>query len=127
YAGTGEEYWRKQGERGDEQLSTSRGVVYWEDGEDHRILYTRGEWLYAVKASIGEPIAAFGDQGRVSLKAGLGPTAAGKMVISNTPGTGYEDLIIMPMRLSEGVDAGLGHARALDIRTGEVAWVFHTI
>lgn len=126
-AATGEEYWRKQAEKGDEQLSTSRGVVYWEDGEDQRILYTRGEWLYAVKASTGEPIAAFGDQGRVSLKAGLGPTAAGKMVISNTPGTVYEDLIIMPMRLSEGVDAALGHVQAFNIRTGEVAWVFHTI
>lgn len=126
-AATGEEYWRKVAEEGDEQLSTSRGVVYWEDGDDQRILYTRGEWLYAVKADSGEPIVSFGDQGKTSLKSGLGPTAADKMVISNTPGTVFEDLIIMPLRLSEGVDAALGHVQAFDIRTGEIAWVFHTV
>lgn len=126
-AATGEEYWRKAAEEGDEQLSTSRGVVYWEDGNDQRILYTRGEWLHAVDARTGEPISSFGDQGKTSLKAGLGPTATDKMVISNTPGTVYEDLIIMPMRLSEGADAALGHVQAFNIRTGEIAWVFHTI
>lgn len=126
-AATGEEYWRKMPEEGDTQLSTSRGVVYWEDGQDQRILYTRGEWLYAVAADSGEPILSFGDKGRVSLKTGLGPTAVDKMVISNTPGTVYEDLIIMPLRLSEGVDAALGHVQAFNIRTGQLAWVFHTI
>lgn len=126
-AATGEEYWRKVAEEGDEQLSTSRGVVYWEDGDDQRILYTRGEWLYAVDAHSGEPVSYFGDNGKTNLKAGLGPTAVDKMVISNTPGTVYEDLIIMPMRLSEGADAALGHVQAFNIRTGEVAWVFHTI
>ena len=126
-AATGEEYWRKEAEEGEDQLATSRGLVYWEDGDDKRILYTSGEWLYAVKAATGESIPSFGDNGRQSLKAGLGETAADKMVISNTPGTVYEDLIIMPLRLSEGVDAALGHVQAFNIRTGEVEWVFHTI
>ena len=126
-AATGEEYWRKEAEEGEDQLSTSRGLVYWEDGDDKRILYTSGEWLYAVEAATGEPILSFGDNGRKSLKAGLGPSAADKMVISNTPGTVFEDLIIMPLRLSEGVDAALGHVQAFNIRTGDIAWVFHTI
>ena len=125
-AATGKEYWRKQSE-GFDQYSTSRGLVYWEDGEDKRILYTNGEWLYAVAAGTGQPIASFGDSGRVSLKTGLGASAADKMVISNTPGTVYEDLIIMPLRVSEGVGAALGHIQAFNIRTGQLAWVFHTI
>lgn len=126
-AATGEVYWRKLAEEGEDQLATSRGLAYWEDGEDKRILYTSGEWLYAVKATTGEPITSFGNKGRTSLKSGLGPTATDKMVISNTPGTVFEDLIIMPLRLSEGVDAALGHVQAFDIRTGEIAWVFHTV
>lgn len=126
-AATGDEFWRKKAEEGEDQLSTSRGLVYWEDGDDKRIIYTSGEWLYAVVAATGEVIPSFGDNGRQSLKAGLGKTAAEKMVISNTPGTVYEDLIILPLRLSEGVDAALGHVQAFNIRTGEVEWVFHTI
>src|SRR5690606_33161631 len=91
-AATGEEYWRKE-PGSEDQTSTSRGVVYWGDGEDHRILYTNGEWLYALEASTGTLISSFGQNGRTSLKTGLGPTAKDKSVISNTPGTVYEDLI----------------------------------
>ena len=61
------------------------------------------------------------------MKSGLGETSADKMVISNTPGTVYEDLIIMPLRVSEGTDAALGNIQAFNIRTGKLAWVFHTI
>ena len=125
-AATGKEHWRVSADSTDD-FSTSRGLVYWEDGQDKRILYTNKEWLYAVEASTGKPIVAFGDHGRVSLKAGLGKTAANKMVISNTPGAVYDDLIIMPLRVSEGADAALGFIQAFNIRTGKLAWVFHTI
>ena len=97
------------------------------EGKDKRILYTNGQWLLAVDAATGKPIASFGENGRTSLKAGLGETAANKMVISNTPGTVFEDLIIMPLRISEGSDAALGHVQAFNIRTGKLAWVFRTI
>lgn len=125
-AATGQEKWRKQKEK-DNSLSTSRGLVYWEKGNDKRILYTKGPWLYALDAATGERIVSFGDSGRTSLKAGLGATAKDKMVISNTPGTVYENLIIMPLRVSEGNDAPLGHIQAFNIETGKLAWVFHTI
>ena len=125
-AATGKALWRKESEEAD-VFSTSRGLVYWEKGNDKRILYTNGPWLYAVDARTGKPIAAFGENGRTSLKAGLGPTAEDKMVISNTPGTVYEDLIIMPLRVSEGADAALGHIQAFNIRTGKLAWIFRTI
>ena len=125
-AATGKEIWRKKSE-GFDKYSTSRGLVYWEDGKDKRILYTNDQWLYAVDARTGKPIPSFGEGGRTSLKAGLEETAAEKMVISNAPGSVYEDLIIMPLRVSEGSDAALGHIQAFNIRTGKLAWVFHTI
>jgi quinoprotein glucose dehydrogenase len=125
-AATGQEKWRKKKE-GDNSLSSSRGLVYWESGNDKRILYTKGPWLYALDAATGEKIMSFGDSGRTSLKAGLGPTAKDKMVISNTPGTVFEDFIVMPLRVSEGTDAPLGYIQAFNIRTGKLVWVFHTI
>jgi len=125
-AATGKEIWKGITE-GPDAFNSSRGLSYWENGDDKRILYSRGPWLYALDARSGRAITAFGDSGKVSLKAGLGETSEDKMVISNTPGTVYEDLIIMPLRLSEGTDASLGHVQAFNIRTGKLAWVFHTI
>lgn len=124
---TGRERWRKKKEGKGDNSSTSRGLAYCESGSDQRILYTNGPWLYALDAATGKPITDFGTEGRTSLKAGLGESAQNKMVISNTPGTVYGDLIIMPMRLSEGADAAAGHVQAFNIRTGKLAWVFHTI
>jgi quinoprotein glucose dehydrogenase len=126
-AGTGKEIWRVRDTIETKWYGTSRGVVYWRDLDEKRILYTKESYLYAVNAENGNPIMTFGDSGRVSLKKGLGPTAEKKFVISNTPGTVYEDLIIMPLRVSEGSDAALGHIQAFNIRTGELAWVFKTI
>ena len=125
-AATGKEIWRFDvGEKA--WYTTSRGVAYWEDGDDKRILTTVGPWLYALNATTGKPIVSFGENGRTSLKAGLGENAKDKFVISNTPGTIYKDLIMMPLRLSEGSDAAPGHIQAFNIRTGKIAWVFHTI
>ncbi|EON74814.1 Glucose dehydrogenase, PQQ-dependent [Lunatimonas lonarensis] len=125
-AASGKEIWKHEAGVKD-AFSVSRGVVYWEKGNDKRILYSQSEWLYAVDARTGGSIDTFGDKGRVSLKTGLGPTAADKMVLSNTPGTVVGDLIIMPLRVAEDHRAALGHIQAFDIRTGELAWVFHTI
>ena len=124
-AATGKEIWRIRNASKNNVIM--RGLSYWEDGDDKRILYTRDSWLHAANAISGEPIMSFGDSGRVSLKSGLGPTAENKYVVSRTPGTVYEDLIIMPLALSEGSDAALGHIQAFNARTGKLEWVFKTI
>jgi quinoprotein glucose dehydrogenase len=54
-------------------------------------------------------------------------TAKNKFVISNTPGTIFKDLIVMPLRLSESFGAPPGDVMAFNIVTGAVEWVFHTI
>jgi quinoprotein glucose dehydrogenase len=125
-AATGKEKWKfKAGKGGG--LNTNRGVTYWTDGKESRILYAYDSWLYALDPDSGKPIPSFGSEGRVSLKKGLGETAQDKFVISNTPGTLFEDLIMMPLRLSEGPDAAPGNIQAFNVCTGELAWVFHTI
>ncbi|SKB30206.1 quinoprotein glucose dehydrogenase [Parapedobacter luteus] len=107
--------------------NVNRGVTYWESGNDKRILFSYGEWLTALDARTGTVIETFGEAGRVSLKAGLGPTAKDKFVGSTTPGTLYEDLIVMPIRVGEGDGAAPGHIQAFNVKTGKLVWVFHTI
>ena len=125
-AATGKEIWRF-GDPLKSWESTSRGVTYWRDGEDERILYTVGPNLWALNAKTGKPISGFGDGGKVDLHTGLPEVSQKKSIVSNTPGTLFEDLIIMPLRLSEGADAAPGDIRAFNVRNGKLEWTFHTI
>lgn len=123
---TGKEIWTF-GSKSTVGSNTSRGVAYWEKGGDKRILHSIGSYLYALNAENGKPIETFGDKGRIDLHDGLPEVARDKYLVSNTPGTIFNDLIIMPVRLSEDTDAAPGDIRAFNVRTGKVAWTFHTI
>lgn len=106
---------------------TNRGVTYWEEGEDKRILLAAGAYLFAVNAKTGEIIRSFGQNGKVDLHEDLDYHKKDFFIVSNTPGVVYKDLIIIGMRLSEGADAAPGHVRAYNVKTGKRAWIFHTI
>lgn len=125
-ARSGEEVW-VFGDTLKTLFSNSRGVSYWELGNDKRIFYTKGSDLWALNAHTGEPIPSFGEGGKIDLRSGLPVSAQEKFVISSTPGTIYKNLIIMPLRLSEGVGAAPGDVMAFDVISGELAWSFHTL
>jgi len=125
-ARSGEEVW-VFGDTLKTLFSNSRGVSYWESGNDKRIFYTKGSDLWALNALTGLPIHSFGTNGKIDLRSGLDPSAKEKFVISSTPGTIYKNLIIMPLRLSEGVGAAPGDVMAFDVITGKLAWSFHTL
>lgn len=126
HAGTGREIWRF-GSSLELTNSTSRGVTYWTKGNDKRILFSRGSHLFALNAITGAPIPSFGENGKIDLHSGLPPSARDKFVVSNTPGTIYKDLIIMPIRLSESSGAAPGDIMAFNVITGKLEWAFHTI
>lgn len=46
-----------------------RGVAYWRDGSDERIITITGDYLVALNARTGERIAGFGERGAVDLVA----------------------------------------------------------
>lgn len=125
-AATGDELWLF-GDTLRHWASTSRGVSYWSDGDDQRIFYTIGATLWCLDAKTGAPKQDFGKNGQLDLHTGFPEIAQNKFIISNTPGTIFEDLIIMPVRVSEGADAAPGDIRAFNVRTGELEWTFHTI
>jgi len=126
HAETGREIWQF-GDSHKVWHSTSRGVSFWEKGRDKRIFFTRGSQLWALNALTGKPIASFGDSGSIDLRKGLPKSAATKFVISNTPGTIFKDLIIMPLRVSEDLGAAPGYIMAFDVISGAVRWVFRTL
>ena len=125
-AGTGKEIWRF-GDTLNLERATSRGMAYWEKNDDKRILFTQGTHLFALNALTGTPISSFGENGKVDLHSGLPSSAKDKFVSSNTPGTVYKDLIVMPIRLSEGRGAAPGDIIAFNVITGQLEWAFHTI
>jgi quinoprotein glucose dehydrogenase len=124
---TGEEIWRFDPFEGGLASGVNRGVVFWRNGNDQRILFTAGSDLYALNAKNGTPVKSFGLNGKVDLKEGLERDVSLLEVIATTPGIVFNDLLILGSRVSEGQLAAPGHVRAFDIKTGKIEWIFHTI
>ncbi len=127
-AATGDQLWIFDPFKGKQSQGVNRGVVYWADENSKRILYCAGSYLYAINANTGNPINEFGNEGRVDLHEGLDRDGIEKYdIVSNTPGIIFKDLLILGTRVSEGEVAAPGHIRAFNVKTGELAWIFHTI
>jgi quinoprotein glucose dehydrogenase len=105
----------------------NRGLAFWSDGNDKRILVGIMNFLYAVEAASGKPVPSFGDHGRVDLREGLGRDPASSWISLTSPGVVYKDLIIVGGRNPETLPAPPGDIRAYDVRTGKMRWAFHTI
>jgi quinoprotein glucose dehydrogenase len=105
----------------------TRGVSYWTDGREARILAGARNFLYALDAATGKPIASFGENGRIDLRKGLREPSEYQSVSLTTPGSIYKDLIIVGGANPETLPAPPGDIRAFDVRTGALRWTFHTI
>jgi quinoprotein glucose dehydrogenase len=103
---------------------TNRGFNYWEskDRSDRRIIFAVENYLQQVNALTGVTINTFGNDGRVDLRDAV--PRAGQ---SGTPGRVFQNLIILGSAVGEGYGSAPGHLRAYDVRTGKLAWLFHTI
>ncbi|MDX1619335.1 MAG: PQQ-binding-like beta-propeller repeat protein, partial [Balneolaceae bacterium] len=126
-AGNGQQIWSFDPFDGGRGGGIYRGVTYWEDGEDRRILFTARDRLYAIDAGTGRPIPEFGEGGSVSMNTGLRGDPDKISIVPTSPGIIYRDLIIMGTEVSELYGAEPGYIRAYDVRTGQMEWVFHTI
>lgn len=126
-AATGEKKWSYDPFDGGEGGGIYRGVAYWEDGEDKRILYTAGDILFAQDAITGKLISSFGKDGKVSMNDGLRGDPGAISVVPTSPGIVFEDLLIIGAEVSELFGAEPGYIRAYNIRTGKLEWTFHTI
>jgi quinoprotein glucose dehydrogenase len=104
-----------------------RGVTYWTDGNEKRILAGFGRYVYAIDAKTGQQIQPFGRGGRIDLHQDLGRDPDSGTVDLTSPGVIYRDRYIVGGRNSESLPALPGDVRAYDVRTGQLVWSFHTI
>ena len=125
-AATGKLFWKF--DSGVKGTQPDRGLAYWSDGKDKRILVGVMNFVYALDAVTGRPIASFGSHGRIDLRENLGrEPATSQSVYMTSPGTVYKDLLIVGGRNPETLPAPPGDVRAFDVRTGKLRWSFHTI
>lgn len=142
--GTGELRWvhgEPEGARGaaaPRQLS-GRGVAYWSDGKEERILYvTPGFRLVALNAQTGMRVPSFGKDGVVDLKEdairGTGEPIdpiTGEIGLHATPAVA-ENVVVVGSAFREGHTPKThnntkGLVQAFDVRTGTRLWTFRTI
>ena len=139
-AATGEMLWmhsENEGARGaaaPRQLS-GRGLAYWSDGTDDRILYvTPGYRLIALDAKTGIPIPGFGEKGVVDLKLEDDQEMdliTGEIGLHSTPTVAKNVVIVGAAHKTGGNPKSRrnekGYVRGYDVRTGKRLWIFHTI
>ena len=115
-----------------------RGVAYWEQDGDVRIVWATGDgYLIAVDAKTGLPAADFGEDGRVDLTVGLPRAPRGQRDVQNllqlsshSPPMVVRDTVIVGSTIKDitiSREATPGWVRAYDVRTGQHKWDFHTV
>lgn len=126
---TGETLWTQELPEGERPFGRSnRGLGYWTDGDDHRLLSVRGRYMYAINRDDGEVISEFGEGGRVDLQGdGEAPfsSATGVMVVGDVA-------VVGGIRGGAGdrsatIERERGDITGWDVRTGELRWTFHVI
>ena len=137
---TGEELWmhsEREGARAAAapRLLSGRGLAYWTDGKEERILYvTPGYQLVALNAKTGMRVPTFGNDGIVDLKQNMDQVIdplSGEIGLHSTPMVAGNVVVVGAAHRSGGVPTGRtnvkGYIRGFDVKTGKRLWIFHTI
>ena len=108
-----------------------RGVSYWKDGDEERIIIATGNSkLITLNPKTGEPYTDFGDNGKVDLLQGLNvPARVGTHQV-NSPPIICNDVIVVGNVIFDRPNLQQfvrGDVRGFDVRTGEKLWQFHSI
>ncbi len=128
---TGRTLWVQEStDLGPEALAgtSTRGIAYWRNGADERILSVRPPYLYAINLKTGELIRSFGEAGKVDLRTGLGPQpqpfnfTSAPLIVKDIAVIGSS--IADNPNLKEGTR---GDVRGYDVKTGKLRWTFRTI
>jgi quinoprotein glucose dehydrogenase len=124
-AATGKQRWKF--DSGIVGTQPDRGLAYWENGSDRRIIVGVMNFVYELNADSGQPIRTFGDRGRIDLRENLGRDPATASIALTSPALVYKDLFFVGGREPETLPAPPGDIRAYEVVTGKLRWSFHTI
>jgi quinoprotein glucose dehydrogenase len=108
-----------------------RGVTYWAEGKDRRILFGSGDgYLICLSATTGKPISAFGQVGPIDLTQGLGRSVDRHLYGVSSPLVICRDVVVNRSKVNDiPLDAEMppGDVRGFDVRSGKQLWIFHAI
>lgn len=105
-------------------VNMNRGVTYWSEGNDKRIIYTVGPIVFAVNAETGKLVPGFGKDGGIDLRKGLDRDESTLFVAPTSPVMVHNNVFFVSGLVGENTP---GHIRGFDVKTGEQKWIFHTI
>ena len=126
-AATGQQLWSFVGQYSKRAPHPNRGLTYWTDGKQERILLTLGHELLSLDAKNGKLDPQFGTEGRVDLRKAFDTPLEEISLAVTSPGVIYRNLIILGSSVAETLPATVGDIRAYNVQTGALAWTFHTI
>ncbi|MEQ1947885.1 MAG: PQQ-binding-like beta-propeller repeat protein [Bryobacteraceae bacterium] len=114
---------------------SGRGLSYWTDGREERILYvTPGYRMIALNAKTGQRIASFGKEGVVDLKQDDDQEVdlvTGEIGLHSAPVVAGNTIIVGAAHLEGSAPKSKrhvkGYVRGFDVKTGKRLWIFHTI
>ena len=108
-----------------------RGVAYWTDGKAERIFIgTSDAYLIAIDAKTGQPVADFGEGGKINLAKAIPNAINARNYAVSSPPMVCRDIIMVGSSINDGPtkkEAPRGDIQAFDVRTGKPAWIFHTV
>ena len=104
---------------------TNRGVSYWDDGGDGRIVTVTGKFLVELNAKTGKRYPDFGAGGAVDLTQSYERPAT-TFRYGGTPLI-VRDVIVVGGIAANGPQFLSGDIRGFDARTGKKLWTFHAI
>ncbi len=109
-----------------------RGVAYWRDGADERLILLTGDaTMVALDARTGRPIERFGDKGQVDLTQHLSRHVSDRSLYTNTsPPVIVRGVIVVGSVIPDfphRADMPPGDVRGYDVRTGKHLWTFRAI
>jgi glucose dehydrogenase len=110
-------------------LYQSRGVAYWERGQQKRILLADQQGrLFSINAKTGKLDPGFGAEGTVDLRKGMADQFPNSSYGLTSPVTVCQDTVVTGAWVSDGEPQGAsGDIRGFDARTGRQLWRFHTV
>ena len=108
-----------------------RGVAYWANGNDRRILFGTGDgYLICLNAKTGKPIPTFGQDGRIDLTQGMGRPVDRRLYGVSSPPIICRDVVVMGSKVHDvplAKEMPPGDVRGFDVRTGKQLWQFRSV
>jgi glucose dehydrogenase len=115
----------------------NRGLAYWTDGKDSRVLTVSGRYLVALDAKTGRPKHRFGQDGQVDLGQGAGRPLVGGFPWNSPPIVVRNVVVVggVPVPAADvsngnqrpSGEAPPGDVRGYDVRSGTLLWTFPVV